>query len=67
MVFFWGCFPDSDPNTAPMPHFYGVLTDLRLFGGSEEELARELIQLHQGGFAMVGSTQSTDGDFRGRI
>ena len=67
MVFFWGCFPDSDPNTAPMPHFYGVLTDLRLFGGSDEELARELIQLHQGGFAMVGSTQSTDGDFSGRI
>ena len=67
IIFFWGCFPDSVTNTDSIPYFSGVLTDLKLLGGSDEELARELIQLRQGGFAMVGSTKSTDGDFSERI
>ena len=32
-------------------------------GGSDEEVAREMIELREGGFAMVGSTNSIDGDF----
>ena len=63
---FWACLPDSINTTTQLPYFSGILTDVYLFGGSKEDLGRETIELRSGGFAMVGSTQSTDGDFSER-
>ena len=50
-------------------HYYSVYSIFwnpdrgQTFGGSDEEVAREMIELREGGFAMVGSTNSIDGDF----
>ena len=63
---FWSCLPDRISNTTAPVFFSGKLIDVKLFGGSDEEVARELIELQQGGYAMVGSTKSTDGDFSDR-
>tara|TARA_B100001173_G_scaffold244699_1_gene214755 strand:- start:1747 stop:3087 length:1341 start_codon:yes stop_codon:yes gene_type:complete len=65
--FFWTCLPDRISDTTAPVFFSGKLIDVKLFGGSDEEVARELIELQQGGYAMVGSTKSTDGDFSNRI
>ena len=63
MIIFCACsFDSQNPITLP-PTFSGTLIDVKLFGGSDEEVARKLIELRQGGFAMVGSTKSKDGDF----
>ena len=62
-----GCFSEPMPSSNSSISFSGILTDVRLLGGSDEEVAREIIELHQGGYAMVGSTKSTDGDFSDRM
>ncbi len=67
ILLFCACLPDHIPNTTPPIFFSGTLTDIKLLGGSNEEVAREMIELQQGGYAMVGSTKSTDGDFSDRI
>ena len=63
ILLFWSCLPDRIFNTTPSILFSGILTEVRLLGGSDEEVAREMIELREGGFAMVGSTNSIDGDF----
>ena len=63
ILLFWSCLPDRVFNTTPSILFSGILTEVRLLGGSDEEVAREMIELREGGFAMVGSTNSIDGDF----
>ena len=64
---FCACLPDYISNTTAPVFFSGKLIDVKLLGGSDEEVAREVIELHEGGYAMVGSTKSTDGDFSNRI
>ncbi|NBS18789.1 MAG: hypothetical protein EBS74_03240, partial [Flavobacteriia bacterium] len=59
---FWSCLPESIISNKPAT-FLGALLDVKLLGGSNEEVARALIPLRNGGFAMVGSTNSSDGDF----
>jgi len=63
VILFWACSPDSHTPINTPNDFSGILVDVKLFGGSDEEVARELIELQQGGYAMVGSTKSKDGDF----
>ena len=63
MILFWACSPDSHTPINTPTDFSGILVDVKLFGGSDEEVARELIELQQGGYAMIGSTKSKDGDF----
>jgi hypothetical protein len=65
--FFMACLPDHITNDTPPMIFSGTLVEIKLFGGSDEEVAREIIELKSGGFAMVGSTKSTDGDFSDRM
>jgi len=67
ILVFWACLPDHVSNTTPPVIFSGTLIDIKLLGGSDEEVAREMIELREGGFAMVGSTKSTDGDFSDRM
>lgn len=67
ILLFSGCIPDSANTTStPVAQFRGTLNHVTLLGGSDEEVAREIIKLRQGGFAVVGSTKSTDGDFSDR-
>jgi hypothetical protein len=66
MILFLACFSDPISPTTPPINFSGTLVDVKLFGGSDDEVARELIELRQGGYAMVGSTKSKDGDFGDR-
>ena len=58
--------PDSISINTPEAQFSGSLTQVTLVGGSNEDVAREIIQLRKGGLAVVGSTKSTDGDFSER-
>ena len=67
ILLFWGCSPDHISNTIPSVIFSGILTEVKLFGGSDEEVARKMIELREGGYAMVGSTKSIDGDFSDRV
>ena len=65
---FLGCLPDPVSNTTtPSLYFSATLIDVKFFGGSDEEVAREIIELQDGGFGIVGSTKSTDGDFSNRM
>ena len=68
VLLFWGCLPDTVSNTTIPPfYFSATLIDVKFFGGSDEEVAREIIELQDGGFGIVGSTKSTDGDFSNRM
>ena len=68
VLLFWGCLPDPVSNsTIPPIYFSATLIDVKFFGGSDEEVAREIIELQDGGFGIVGSTKSTDGDFSNRM
>ena len=58
--------PDSISINTPEAQFSGSLTQVTLVGGSNEDVAREIIQLRKGGLAVVGSTKSSDGDFSER-
>ncbi|MEK9608562.1 MAG: hypothetical protein VW058_02680 [Flavobacteriaceae bacterium] len=61
-----GCFPEPNTTLTPTALFSGILSHVSLIGGSEDEHARQVIELRDGGIAIVGSTQSHDGDFRDR-
>ena len=61
-----GCFPEPNTTLTPTTLFSGILSHVSLIGGSEDEHARQVIELRDGGIAIVGSTQSHDGDFRDR-
>lgn len=68
LLLFWGCLPHPVSNsTTPPLYFLGTLIDVKFFGGSDEEVAREIIELQDGGYGIVGSTKSTDGDFSDRM
>ena len=68
VLLFWGCLPDPVSNSTITPiYFSATLIDVKFFGGSDEEVAREIIELQDGGFGIVGSTKSTDGDFSNRM
>ena len=63
ILLLWACSSDPYSTINLITNFSGTLVDIKLIGGSDEEVARELIELRQGGFAMIGSTKSKDGDF----
>ena len=63
LLTFWSC-SDSDEGideTQPIS-FTGELEWVRSFGGSGEETAQSIIQTSDGGYAVLGYTNSTDGD-----
>ena len=62
-ILLWACSSDPYSTVNLITNFSGTLVDIKLIGGSDEEVGRELIELRQGGFAMIGSTKSKDGDF----
>ena len=60
----WSCNTDDDTTTVDIDTntFLGELEWVRSFGGSGEDTAQSVIQTSDGGYAVLGYTNSTDGD-----
>ncbi len=52
---------------APYPEdFLGEIDFVTTFGGSQNETIVSLVQASDGGYVLMGSTNSTDGDITGK-
>ena len=58
---FWMCSPSRLEESIP-PKETHTLKWVKTFGGSEEDIAHDVIITRDGGFALLGNTQSVDGD-----
>ena len=59
------CNTDKDFNTI-IPISNGSLEQAKTFGGSKNDVAKSVIATSDGGFAVLGYTQSIDGDVTGK-
>lgn len=68
MVLLVGCSYDTaeDLEEAPMA-FKGEVAWIRTYGGSGDDTARSLVETDDGGIAILGFTNSTDGDLAHKI
>ena len=57
------CDNDLIPNWKVPEPFKGELAWIKVYGGSNEDIAKSVISLSEGGFAVIGNSNSTDGDF----
>ena len=57
------CSTLSETNWSFLPPIENRWESVKTFGGSAEDIAHAIITTQDGGFAVVGNTQSTDGDF----
>ena len=57
------CSTLSETNWSFLPPIENRWESVKTFGGSAEDIAHTIITTQDGGFAVVGNTQSTDGDF----
>ena len=64
----WSCDNSDDvtPETEA-PTFLGELDWAKSFGGSGEDTAQSVIHTSDGGYAVLGYTNSTDGDLTGKM
>lgn len=60
-VLCWTCSPTRLEDSVP-PRETHTLKWVKTFGGSEEDIAHDVIATQDGGFAVLGNTQSVDGD-----
>lgn len=61
------CKSDDDNTSTPEePDFNGELVWLKTFGGSNEDDAVDMVQANDGGYIVLGSTNSNDGDITGK-
>lgn len=63
VLFFSACSPITQTNWSFLPPIENRWDAVQTFGGSAEDIAHAVIRTQDGGFAIVGNTQSTDGDF----
>ena len=59
VVLFFSC--DDERNTTAPPS-KGVVSWVKTYGGSKNDLAKSVIKTQDGGYAVLGHTQSNDGD-----
>lgn len=60
---FWSCLDDDYTMDQNMePPFTGEVQWMKNFGGSGEDTGRSIIQTMDGGYAILGYSNSTDGD-----
>jgi hypothetical protein len=52
----------DDTNPPVGTNFEGIIDYVKTFGGSNEDEAVDVVQANDGGYVMVGTTSSTDGD-----
>lgn len=57
-----GLLSCNDDDNVSSYEFEGELTSVQLYGGTENDVARAIIPTADGGFAVLGSTESIDGD-----
>ena len=57
------CDSDLITNWKVPELFKGELAWVKVYGGSNEDIAKSIISLSEGGFAVIGNSNSTDGDF----
>ncbi|WP_036381172.1 hypothetical protein [Muricauda sp. MAR_2010_75] len=63
LICFWSCSNDDASSTPEMEApFLGEVEWIKSFGGSGEEAGQSIIQTMDGGYAILGYTNSTDGD-----
>ena len=66
MIFFLSC-DDQLISDWQVPEFFeGELLWVKLYGGSDEDIAHSIIETNDGGFAVLGNTKSNDGDISGK-
>ena len=65
-LMFFSCSKDkaSTEFDAPVTRFLGELEWIKSFGGSGEDTAQAIIETTDGGYAILGFTNSTDGDIQ---
>ncbi|WP_421810470.1 hypothetical protein [Flagellimonas sp.] len=67
VLFFWSCLEDDYAMDQNMePPFLGEVQWMKSFGGSGEDNGRSIIQTMDGGYAILGYSNSTDGDLAGK-
>ena len=57
------CTPITETNWPEVSIAKGEWGGISIYGGSEEDSVHSIITTSDGGYAMIGNTQSTDGDF----
>ena len=66
MMFFLSC-DDQLISDWQVPDFFeGELLWVKLYGGSDEDIAHSIIETNDGGYAVLGNTKSQDGDISGK-
>lgn len=63
LIIFIGCSPNSYTDWTFLPPVNGNWKIIKTYGGSEEDIAHGISSTADGGFVVVGNTQSTDGNF----
>ncbi|MFQ3341178.1 MAG: hypothetical protein ACI9TK_000837 [Flavobacteriaceae bacterium] len=63
LILLVGCSPTTETNWPYLSSVNGVWESVNTFGGSLEDVAHGVITTSDGGFVVVGNTQSTDGIF----
>lgn len=63
LIFFIRCDIIEETNWSFLPPVKNEWESVNTYGGSKEDIANAIILTKDGGFAIIGNTKSTDGDF----
>ena len=63
LILFFGCNIIEETNWSFLPPVKNEWESFKTFGGSKEDIANAIISTKDDGFAIIGNTKSTDGDF----
>ncbi len=68
LIFFWSCSKDADRQFLEIneQEFLGEVEWIKTFGGSGEDIGQAIIQTSDGGYAILGFSNSIDGDLQGK-
>lgn len=69
LIFFWSCSKDADDENLEINgnRFLGEVEWIKTFGGSGEDIGQAIIQTSDGGYAILGFSNSIDGDLQGKL
>ncbi len=63
LFIFVSCSPITETNWSFLPPVLNTWESVQTYGGSHEDIANAIIVTQDGGFAVIGNTKSTDGNF----
>jgi len=66
VLLFFNCSSDNSPTTPSIPPISGEIDLVKTFGGTKNERASSVIKTTDGGYVVLGFTQSMDGDVSGK-